>query len=581
MDRLRQVVLKIANSVVYEVFALIALYLFILSIFVTCFMGYTDEHIFYLKDFPFLMCGGLLVLCLIFSFWNKKRKDKFGAQLKEQKDSCLLKNIAIAGSIILALVLIGFILHMKLRPIYDQSAIYDGAKALLAGNYKQWKMGEYFSMYPFQNGMVLIMTPIVYIFGDAAYVVFQVLNVFALFGAYLGIAKISEIYFGKRSMYMTYVGLLCVAPMWTHVTFIYGNILQMCLVAWAIYFELKYEEKGKMQYCAFSGICIAFAIVCKTNAQLFLIVVCIMLFMHAIEARSVKPVGGILLIIVIAMIPMKGIPLLFHVITGENTTNGIPLLAWMAMGLHESCIAPGWYNDFSVNLYRDVSMDAQIIAQESIKGIQERLAFFSKENGYMFRFFARKVASTWIDPALQCFTVVNTRNIWGEFSYWMKDLFYNGGVKHTVLYLLLDVLQSIHYFGIVLFLVLKRKDLQLKHAHLIVAFLGGYIYHFISETKSQYVLPYYILMVPYIVEGYHEIVEKLSNIRVKEKGSLKSIFRNRSVKLGIVITVMIIGISVAKGEWITNTVKLGGEESDYVWYCTNQLEWKDENYQKD
>jgi hypothetical protein len=36
--------------------------------------------------------------------------------------------------------------------------------------------------------------------------------------------------------------------------------------------------------------------------------------------------------------------------------------------------------------------------------------------------------------------------------------------------------------------------------------LGGFVYHLIFEAKSQYVLPYFIMMVPFAAYGFYSLV---------------------------------------------------------------------------
>jgi len=576
-------ILKTGTIVVFGLFGLISLYLFLLSIFTTCFMVYTDEHVYYLKDFAIVMCAGLVglsaCLTIVKHIWNRKWK-KYSSEERESKTLILLKSISLWITIIVGLCMIAFILHMQLPPIYDQSMVYYSTGQLLQGNYAQWKMGEYFSMLPYQNGMVLMMCPFVWIFQEDAAIILQLYNVPMLFLGYWGISKLAGNYFGKKNMYLTYIALVMVIPMWTMVTFVYGLIPAMCLGIWSIYFEVRFEKTGEWKYIIASGTFLFFSIMWKSNSQIFAIVLCAMLLVNAIKQKGWKFLGGIIIILFFTFLEIKGIPLVMHWITGENTTNGIPMTAWLAMGLQESGIAPGWYNEFPMNLYRHVSSNPNVIKAEVAKSFQESIVLFMQEKDYMFRFFARKIASMWTDPAFQFFTTVNTRNLYGEFSYAMKDFFYNGGIMNTIMYLLLDGLQSIEYFGLILFFILKRKELSLEKAHLIVAILGGYLFHFIGEAKSHYVLPYYIMMVPYVVEGYRMMILKMVNVDWKDKKQRYGLLKLVSVKWGMLLAVLVIMISFMKGPIVENTLKLGTDESEYIWYCTNELQWKEDSYSK-
>lgn len=566
--------LKAGNKIVYGLFTIIATYLFLLSIFTTCLMAYTDEHIFYIKDFAILICIGILSVCMLLAWFHKYHVGK--SIMTKQ-----LKTVACVLTILFGTLMCVFILKMRLWPIYDQGAVLEYTRELLQGNYSGWEEGEYFAMFTIQNGMVFMEMPFALMFGDNAYIAIQIWNVLMLILGYLGIAKITRIFTDEKTAYYVYICLICILPMWTNCTLVYGNYSAMTFSIWAIYFEIIFEKSKKWKYILYSGICIFFGLSWKTNAQVFWFTILIMLLVFGLREKQWKTsLGGLVLVVFFGLLSLKGFPYLAHVITGENTSQGIPLISWFAMGIQESSVAPGWFNEFQVNLYRNVSRDPAVISAESVKSIRETLTVFGQNPDYMFRFFARKVGSMWADPALQCFDVVNTRNLWGEFSYLTKDIFYNGGKINTILCVLLDIQQSMLYFGVVLYLILFRKKQKLEQSHLIVAFLGGFLYHFLSEAKSQYILIYYVLLVPYAVMGYRCFITKLSSISWKEKEERTALLQSGSVRWGMALAVLTIIIWIGREPVFENTVKIGTDTQDYIWYCQNETQWKSDDYFK-
>ncbi len=582
MNKYQSIFLRLGKGIVYGLFSLISCYLFLLSLFTTCFMVYTNEHIYYVKDYALMICAGLLALCCLLAFFKKQKRKRENTQGKDfaEREIRKLKACVAAGTGILGAVMLCFILYAELPPVYDQSMVYHSAHALLKGDYSAWKMGEYFSMLPYQNGMVLMICPFATLFKEYAWLMLQIFNIPVLFLAYAGIGKIVALMWDKKTAYYTYLALLAVIPMWTQVTFVYGVIPGFCLSVWAVYFSVLFEKTGKWRNIIISGICLFSAIMWKSNTEIFLLALCIMLLVDGVRKKNWKSFAGCLILAGFAILEIKGVPWVLHLITGENTTNGIPMTAWLAMGLQESGIAPGWYNEFPMNLYRKVSSDPDVIRGEVLKSFRDSFLLFRQEKSYAVRFFARKTASMWADPAFQFFTNVNTRNLNAALSYPVKDFFYNGGITNTIMYLLLDVLQSIHYFGIVLYLIIKRKELKLENAHLLAAFLGGFLFHFIGEAKSHYVMPYYLITVPYVVQGYREIAVVLGKINWKEKQAWSAVRKWTGMRICGVLAALIVLISILNTTAVTNTLKLGGEESDYIWYCTHEIQWKDADYKK-
>ena len=70
MEMARKIFLKCSRNIVYGLFGVIVLYLFLLSLFGTCAMAYTDEHIFFIRDFPLAMLTGLMFLA-VFMAWGQ------------------------------------------------------------------------------------------------------------------------------------------------------------------------------------------------------------------------------------------------------------------------------------------------------------------------------------------------------------------------------------------------------------------------------------------------------------------------------------------------------------------------------
>ena len=104
---------------------------------------------------------------------------------------------------------------------------------------------------------------------------------------------------------------------------------------------------------------------------------------------------------------------------------------------------------------------------------------------------------------------------------------------------------------------------------------------------GQYALPYYILIIPFAVHGYELLITKLQIVfantnSVKDKALA---VKNASVNTGsgkriLALAVVILFITLADFEILNSSIKLQGEESDYVWYCTNETQWKNDDYYK-
>ncbi len=567
--------LKFLSGIVYILFAAIVLYMFLTSLVSTCVMVYTDEHTFYLKDYALVISAGLVCFVALLTFLRKKVRMS-GRGIRISLIVCTVVWFAILAAIVY---------FTKLPSVYDQQRVYAGAAALLRGDYTGWQPYNYFHAYPYINGMVLMECPFLWLFGEGqAYIAMQYINILFWYGALLAISKMAGLCFGKKAGIFTYLALLGFIPMWFYVTFVYGTLPGLFFSALALLLEKEYEMTEKWRYMAGSLICIFFGVAWKSNYQIFLIALLLLFFLEGIRKRRWQPFAGAAVCLLLLCFELSFLSAVMHSITGESVEGGTPTISWVAMGLQESSIAPGWYNSYTEIIPVECDHDVEAMKAAAWQNLGETLTLFAEEPEYCLRFFSRKLASMWNNPAFQCFTEVTKCNTTGALSYWMKDLLYDGGVKNAVLRVILDLMHSMTLFGMVLHIILNRKRLKLVDAAFVITFLGGFFFHVVWEAMGQYAVPYYVLLMPYAAQGYLAVTEKTAKLRIeKEKGPGglgRQLLRSADFRLGLALAAVIVVITFAEFGWLRSSIKLQGEESDYIWYCTHQTEWKEADYKK-
>ena len=541
-------------------------------------MVYTDEHTYYIKDFPILMCAGLLGFVVLILWAGKK------FHLEEKGWNILTKSVTAVWFILLIVIVNGTSLHM----VYDQGIVYQSAAEFMNGDYTRWQPHNYFYAYPYLNGMVLMEIPFLWLFGvEKACFAMQYINILFWYGTILLLVRMTMKSYGKIVARFTYFALLAFVPMWLYMTFVYGTIPGLFLGVLSFYLEKKYEENKKWTTLLASLLSMAIAVAWKSNYQIFLIAWMLILLLHFMQSKELVSLFGSAAALILLCFELTCISLFVQSITGESVEGNTPTITWVAMGLQESSIAPGWYNAYTENMYAEHHYDKEAISQASIENIKERMELFSKEPMYGIRFFFRKTASMWNNPSFQSLTIVTKRNVEGSLSYFWKDLLYDGGVKNAILRIAMDVIHSMTLFGMVLHVVLNRKQHNLKLYILKITFIGGFMFHLVWEAMGQYALPYYVLLIPFAVQGYELLIRKLYALLENEtskKGIIKVIkeasLHTGSGKRFLALAVMILFLSVANFELLNSTIKLQGEERDYIWYCQNETQWKSDDYTK-
>lgn len=598
MDKLQKIFLKCSNHIVYGLFAVIVLYLFLLSLFGTCVMVYTDEHIFFVKDYPIPMLMGLGVL-VVYMAWGRGKVNEVRQRRKAAADEEMRKSGKVAEdgpgrlqgglkkwflpgiTVCWFLLLTFWIWKTLLPPMHDQYFVFYGAKEFLEGDYTRWQPGGYLHMYPFQNTLMLFYTVFHLIFGEQALLAVELFNLLCWYLGILAVCSLAESYFGEAAAKWTYVALLGFLPMWGYVTYIYGTVPGLCFGLWGIRMERKFEETKKNRYLAAAGVLLMLAVMWKNNYLIFAAAVMVMVFLCAVREKTVKPLWGIAWILALYFLGTKGTLVWIERVTGQEMTNGIPLIAWVAMGLRESNIAPGWFNMYTEKLYETCDYQGSAMIQPAIEEIQKSFSLFAQQPDYALRFFSRKLSSMWNSPLLESVTIITKRNSTGELSYTVKDILYNGGIWNTILFLWQDVIHSVLLFGLLLFFIFDKKKLKLENSCMIIAVLGGFLFHIFWEGKCQYILPYYILLFPFSVQGYLSSsaylaggTDGLNGIG----GRVRVLWKEGSAKLLAAVIALVLVITVLPGDFIGAVMKMGNDTSDYIWYCKNEVQWKESEY---
>lgn len=570
MNKARKIVLTVSEKGINGIFGIVCLYLFLCSIFSTCIMWYETETTYYMKDASVLLLIGLLFFVCLIAIkrkWLKKVTDK---------KQVFLSAVTI-GWFVLSIFLV---LGTNIEVVYDQREVYQAAVGFVSGNYTSWEQGNYLYIYPFQNSIVLLYVPFVYLFGKHTYLAVQFFNLFMLFLTYVGIYKITEKWFGKTVAFFSYIVALGFLPLTAYIKFMYGTIPGLCFAIWAIYLEIVFEKNKKWKYIVGSGICMAISIMWKNNYIIFLVALLIMLTLGAVKEKKLKLLFAPIVVSITCFFLSWSSLYIMGTVTGGETNNGIPSIAWVALGVTESSRAPGWYSGIAKELFESQNYDITVAKSDAWETINDSMKLFAEEKEYALRFFGRKVASIWNNPTFECFSIVTNGNLRGTLNYFWKDILYNGGIGNGILTIYMDILQSLFLFGNLLYLIYNRTNKKIDNLFFALIFIGGFIFHIFWEGKCQYTLPYMILLIPYAVKGFAVASYKVHTWWVEGR-KLETIKTSKEAHIFGSLMVLILIIGMFNFNVLTSTVKLHGEESNYIWMCKNQDYWRQDYFTKE
>ncbi len=382
---------------------------------------------------------------------------------------------------------------------------------------------RYFKDYSFQLGYVFfneVLIRIASIFGEVTDLLFlEALNVVFLAVTNIGIILLNiKIFSDERIRHLTvFLLAFCFQPI-LFSTFLYGIIPGLMFAVWAVYFEVAYFKDNKIIYAILSAVFIALAIMIKSNYNIVLIaVIAIALVKLFSRKKYLYDLVYIILCAALALTITPTVKAMYENRSGIDLGDSVPYVSWIAMGLNEpilSGLAPGWYNHtYTISNFEDNNFDASEASKDSVANIEERLGYFMSNPQYANDFFYEKTVSQWNETTYQSIWTNQVRGQYAEkgaFAAWVCNEG-EGAVSGFM-----DIYAQLIFVGVLAGVIActRRKDIFATILPLII--LGGFLYHLISEAKSQYAMPYFILMAgfaPYgLVSIYDLLAKKLGKI---------------------------------------------------------------------
>lgn len=488
---MKQKIEKILIYVIEIIFILILSFLTIESIFKTCTID-NREITSYEYDHPIVHVITVGITILIFMFINKKK-------VKINKKWLWI----LIG--IFTLMFIGWILVANVQPTAykkgDQNYIYEIAEQMRKGVWEAFEQGKYAAANPHQYGLILYEYVLGFIFGSKNYIAIQLLNLGALLLSFFCIYKITRKMFKNReTSVVTIIALLLFIPIWFYITFMYGNLLGLACSMVAILAVLNYLDTKKIRFLILSSISMGLAIVFKSNYLITLVAIICMLLLEMLERKQIRPIIAIALLIVGYLIIKTIIPVVVQKITQkeEIEVKGIPMIAYVEMGLQEGKRAPGWYNGYNRKVYRNNKYDNKKTEEVVKKDIKNSIQSFSQNPKYAVEFFYKKTVSEWNNPTFQSFWIGRKVK---EKPFIVRAINGHGRVN-AIIVEYMNIIQTIILVGATAFMIINFKTNQARQLIFAIILIGGFLFHLIWEAKGQYTITYFILLIPYAVRGY-------------------------------------------------------------------------------
>lgn len=510
-----------------------------------------------------LLLAGGLTLCSL--FWGYYAEDMTTQESIAHREPILLQLAGLAALLFLLFLLLrfcrptsrrsSFLLAVTLGwvclwglflvfcgrsiPSADSASVYTIAQALASGH-----MGvihptdSYLSYYPQQVGLVAFYEIIIRLWNllpipYAAHYILQCINVgMACATVYFQYKTVCLLSRDNDRAAVCYLFLAMLnAPLLFYTSFVYGEIPSFAFLSVGIFLLLKYFTVRNLapaqRYLTLTGslFSLVIGVALRKNSLIVVIAVVIALLWECL--RKHKP-GLLLYALLLTLSSVAVLPVITRIYeyrAGNVLSSGVPALSYVAMGMQESSRGNGWYNGFNFSAYADSNLDGTAANQASKEAIAASLTAFRSDPAYALEFYGKKFLSQWTDGSYFCrqATLQHTDGRAG-----IVESLYTGPLARPFNHYC-NLYQLLVYGSALLCLLRMRKAENTPGENLpsllpytgIIAVLGGFLFHMVWEANSRYILPYFLLLLPYSAQGLGNLYHSLSQIQKKH---LKSIF---------------------------------------------------------
>ena len=185
--------------------------------------------------------------------------------------------------------------------------------------------------------------------------------------------------------------------------------------------------------------------------------------------------------------------------SGNRIEGGIPASMYIAMGMQRSPGGAGVYNGYNNSVFRgEAGSDEEKANEIAVTYIRERIAEFRNDPAMAREFYKEKIQEQWNEPTF-C-SLVMTATFEQPPAGIVEKLYYGDWQQRYRDYMNRYV--TVLYLGVILYSIagLLRKT-NILQCLMAIGVIGAFLFSILWEAKSRYVLPYIVLLIPYMALG--------------------------------------------------------------------------------
>ncbi|MCM1252555.1 MAG: hypothetical protein NC321_07020 [Clostridium sp.] len=456
--------------------------------------------------------------------------------------------------IIMAVFNFLFILASQNLPRSDQDVIMKCAAEILHGNYRRLEFGSYLYMAPHQKGLVFFCYFISLLLGEYNFLAFQMINLLAVGFTYYLLYHYLDKYAHDGRKDEIILGVMLFLPIMFYTNYVYGLLIGLMSASCAMLYQQMYFKTRDNKKLLLSILFIALAYMFKTNYAIFAVAIVLLYFVDAWDnCKSMIGIAGVIAALLLTNVVINtGLSVITNGVSDEYKGDGIPMIAYLVMGVDSQDGGYGWFNSYNWAVYTNNDYDYEKTQNACMEDLKNEIQYQLDNPQVALDFFQKKLTSIWCEASFGSFYEmrIDYQTVLHNHSHLYNDTFADTGRLHRILALFLEVYQSLIYIGVIFYLIFSRKEYALLKLAGLIVFLGGFIFHTFWEAKSSYIFAYFVLLIPYAIMGLRKCFDNITKDILKEKtGGIKA----AALLAGFVVLVVsgsALAINENEEEWL-------------------------------
>lgn len=448
----------------------------------------------------------------------------------------------------------GLVLIYRVDPAIraDAKFCFEAAVGFLNNDYSSLERGGYLFENAHQIGFVLYEMLLAHISQDIRFVYF--INLVLTLVNNLLIVRLTSIMTGENEEAIKLASLLSLLflPQLYFILFGYNQTISITLMLLSSVMLGRFLRQHGIPSMLFMIITAYLAACVRGNASIFIIAECIIILLHYLRRKAAAEKGlrkrsenpdyrysdepvpaprrnrlclmALILLLTAMVLSGPTMRLAGERVTGQEMPQQLPKHMWIAMGMQGGDLAPGWYNGYIYRTYRNNDYNMALTSEMAKQEISDRIQVFAGNPGLMLFFYSQKIISTWCEPTFESVWSGPLEDMNQHIDGKLLHALYTGGKPYSVycnycalIDLPLYIGAAIGAFALLTGLVrprTKNRNKKDRRSKVLspacldmllfpaLFLIGGFLFHILWETKSQYAMVYIYMLIPLTSFGY-------------------------------------------------------------------------------